>query len=161
MQRFHHRFNASLSVCLLALLVLSLSTGCRYRPDGARPDRVSEQSYPEVTVQDSLRTRIVMSAPTVRNDAGTPMSVTVPVRYIPLRRRVIFGNADVPAQYRFIFLQADGTPLDPDPAWKYITLPPRTQVFLTGAAMDLGATDWRCELRPNDVEDVTPLRPFD
>lgn len=161
MQLHRNRFVAPLCVGLLALLVLPLSTGCRYRPDAARTDRVSEQSYPEVTVQDSLRTRIVMSTPTVRNDPGTPMAVTVPVRYIPLRRRVIFGNADVPAQYRFIFLQADGTPLDPDPAWKYVTLTPRNQVFLTGAAMDLGATDWRCELRPNDVEDVTPLRPFD
>lgn len=160
MPTFHARLAAPLCVCLISLLVLP-SIGCRYRPDAARQDRVSEHNYPEVTVQGSLRTRIVMSTPTVRNDPGTPMAVTVPVRYIPLRRRVIFGNADVPAQYRFIFLEADGTPMDRDPAWKYVNLTPRNQVFLTGAAMDLGAADWRCEIRPNDVEDVTPLRPFD
>ncbi|MEM1353283.1 MAG: hypothetical protein AAGC72_14920 [Planctomycetota bacterium] len=158
MRRTRMRFVLPLGAGLLLLFVLPMTTGCRYRPDPGRTDRVSSNAYPEVTVQSELRTRIVVAPPTVRNDPGTPMSVTVPVRYIPLRR--LDGDA-CPAQYRILFLEADGTPINPDPVWKYVDLPARTQVFLTGAALDLGAVAWRCEIRPNDVEDVTPLRPFD
>ena len=138
------------ALALTLVAGVATTTGCRYSPDSARVDRVSESEYPQVTVNGSLRTRIVASAPSVRLDPGVPMSVSVPIRYIPLRRLSSEGRA---VQYRFLFFANDGRPLDNNPAWKYMDVPARTQVFLTGSAMDLGAVDWRCEIRPNDVED--------
>ncbi len=52
------------------------------------------------------------------------------------------------AQYRFIFLDANGVSVGEPMDWRFMVLPPRLQVFMEGVATDSRAVDWRLEVRP-------------
>lgn len=133
-----------LVVCVLAAALLQ--SGCSYAPGSAEPDPIPDAAYPQVVTMYGLHDMFFYAAPSVAPEAdGRPMSVSVPVR---LRRT----GRDIACQYRFLFFDATGRPLDPEPTWHYKNIPPRVQVFLEGSASDIGAVSWRCEIRPDRVE---------
>ena len=48
--------------------------------------------------------------------------------------------------------QANGQALDPDPTWHYRAIEPKVKTILQGSAPDIGAVDWRCEIRKDRAE---------
>ncbi|MFO0830594.1 MAG: hypothetical protein U0637_02000 [Phycisphaerales bacterium] len=98
------------------------------------------QQYPRVTVAGELSNFIAVDAPIV--EQGDVMKVSVPVRLLSDP-----GNSSN-IQYRVLFFNASGAPARGGAMnWRFVNLPPRNQVFLTGNAMDGDAVDWRCEVR--------------
>jgi len=130
------------------LLCTVLLTGC-YRPYGAQPDPMPSAQYPKIVTQGWLRNDFYeFDAPDVTPEAGNrPMSVSVYVRL-----KEFAWEKSIDCQYRFIFLDEHGAPLDPDPTWHYRQIEPRVITTLQGSAPDIGAVDWRCEIRQDRRE---------
>lgn len=135
---------------LFALPTLTLAlllNGC-YAPGSADPDRLPDSRYPQIVTYGNLVNQFFFNQPIVTPEKdGVPMSVSV-----NLRLKEGYTSKEVPCQYRFIFLDARGTPLDADPAWQYRNFPPRINVNLQGFAPDTGAVDWLLEVRRDRVE---------
>ena len=130
---------------LSALFAVALFAGCAYSPGTPDPDPLAGTAYPQIVGLYGLdRGELLVDAPRVAAEDDRPMSVTVPIR-TKIRK-------EIPAQYRFIFLDERGIPIGEPGAWRYALLQPRARTFLTGDAPDLGAVDWLCEIRPNRVE---------
>ena len=120
-----------------------MSSGCGRGPAAVKLEPL--EPYPQVAVTSDLKGDVVMDQePTLEPLPGEAVRVTVPVRYTKKRA--------LAAQYRFRFFDASGMPQDPNPGWKSIRLMPRTKVYLTGVALEPGATRWEAELRPEPVE---------
>lgn len=131
---------------LVACVVAGPLVGCTYSPYEGKEDRLDIEAYPRIVASRYTHRKLLFSPPTV--DPGTdaqPMRVTVPVRSK-------FRRSDLRVQYRFEWLDDAGRPLsrNAQPEWRYKALPPRNQVFLDGNSMDLGAKDWRLEVRLAD-----------
>lgn len=126
---------------MLTLVMLSGLAACKYAPGEAKPDPVSELEYPQVAALGDLKGKLKLSEPPVvsRSDAG-PITVTVAVR--------VASNQEFPAQYRFLFFDEVGQPLEPRPGWAQTILPARTKVYLTGTSLEAEAVDWSLEVRP-------------
>jgi len=126
---------------LMTLLAATLAACDTVKaPEGAKRDPLDPADYPQVVVLDRLGRWVVKGQPIVKGgEADQPLTVTVPVR--------LTSDQDVNAQYRFIFFDVAGAPLRPEMEWRYILLPGRTEVFLSGTALDKRAADWRCEVR--------------
>ncbi len=130
---------------LPALFAVALFAGCTYAPGTPDPDPLAGTAYPQIVGLYGLdRGELLVDAPRVAAEDDRPMSVTVPIR-TKIRK-------EIPAQYRFIFLDDRGIPIGEPSAWRYALLQPRARTFLTGDAPDIGAVDWLCEIRPNRVE---------
>ena len=128
---------AAAAMCLLTLAACDTTKA----PGAAGPDPLPESAYPQVAALEGLGDYISSSKPVVRYGSDqAPMSVEVPVR--------LRSDKSVSAQYRFIFFDDRGTPLRPVMAWRFETLPPRSQVYLRGQATDPAAVAWRLEIRP-------------
>ena len=132
-----------LLVLTAALPALALS-GCdtTKAPASSRPDPLPAAAYPQIVIDRELEGLIVNGVPKI--DRARIMSVVVPIR-------ATTDRADLRVQYRFIFLDKNGVPIGSDqngPDWRYTQLPSRSQVFLSGNAIDAGAEDWRMEVRP-------------
>ena len=127
-----------------ALLAAALLSGCRYAPGAAERDPLSPDQYPRITASGALGGDLKFAEPpvVVRNP-GEPLRVTAAVRSI--------RKKPTQAQYRFIFLDADGTPLRMSPGWQQITLPSKTKVYISGTATSDAAVDWRAEVRPEPI----------
>ncbi len=98
------------------------------------------QGYPRVTVAGELSPYITVDQPVV--EQGDVLKVSVPVRLLSDP-----GHSSN-IQYRMLFVNSNGAPArGGDMNWRFINLPPRNQVFLTGNAMDSDAADWKCEIR--------------
>lgn len=98
------------------------------------------QQYPNVTVAGEIGRFLAIDQPVVEQD--DVMKVTVPVRLLS------DPGYSSSVQYRFLFQNANGAPARGGAMnWRFVNLPPRNQVFLTGNAMDTDAVDWRCEIR--------------
>lgn len=136
--------NARSIVLTVALAPSLLVTGCDTvkAPASAKPDQLAPVAYPQIVVDHELDGLIVYSAPKI--ERARIMSVVVPIR-------ATTNTADLRVQYRFFFLDRNGVPIGSDqngPDWRYTQLPSRSQVFLSGNAIDAGAEDWRLEIRP-------------
>lgn len=131
----------------VTLLCAMTLVGC-YKPWGAMPDKYPKQKHPKIYTQGWLRYDFYEfdSPAVVPEEDGRPMSVTVFVRLLELA-----WEKPIACQYRFIFLDENGVPLDPDPSWRYRQIEPRSVTPLTGSAPDIGAVDWWCEIRQNRV----------
>ena len=132
----------------LTALCASMLAGC-YRPFGAEPDRYPVSEHPNVYTLGWLRNDFYLQdAPVVTPEQGNrPMSVTVAVRL-----REAAWEDPIACQYRFMFFDERGVPLDPDPTWQFRIIEPRVSTYLQAGAPDIGAVDWHCEIRQNRVE---------
>lgn len=132
-------FNVA-AVCALGLLGI---TGCQSgprAPGAGQADPLSEAAYPQIAAVEGLSDHLAFGKPVVSRETDRPMSVTVPVRSL--------SNQQISVQYRFEFMDAAGLPLEPAMGWRFLPLPGRVQHFVKGAAIDLGAVDWRLIVRP-------------
>ena len=135
-----------LTIPMLAAAILL--TGCSYSPGAADVDPIPDANYPQVVTYGWLDNDFYVDAPIVVPEKdGRPMRVTVEVR----RLEPAF-NRELPSQYRFIFLNEYGEPLDADPAWHYRAIEPKVKTILQASAPDTGAVDWRCEIRKDRAE---------
>lgn len=142
--------------CLLMVPMLAgvlMMTGC-YTPGHAGVDPLPDSKYPQVVTYGWLDNDFYVNAPIVVPEVDNrPMRVSVEVR----RLEPAF-NRELPSQYRFIFLNQYGEALDPDPAWQYRAIEPKVKTILTGSAPDIGAVDWRCEIRKDRADRKRTLR---
>jgi len=139
----------TLMTLMTALFAAAMFTGCTYTPGYAKADPLSDDRYPQVTTFGWLANDFYVDNAVVKKeeDTGKPMSVTIEVR-----RLEPAWNRELPCQYRFIFLDRDGVALDPDPAWNYRSIEPKVKTILQGSAPDIGAVDWRAEIRKERAE---------
>ena len=129
------------------LAAVLMMTGC-YTPGHADIDPIPDAKYPKVVTYGWLDNDFYVDAPiVVPEDNGRPMRVTVEVR----RLEPAF-NRELPSQYRFIFLKENGEPLAPDPTWHYRAIEPKVKTIMQASAPDIGAVDWRCEIRKDRAE---------
>lgn len=130
--------NACLCVALLAAAVLLV--GCRHKTRGAdiasHPDRMA---YPQVVGLDGLGKDLRVDTATVRRNEQQAMVVSVPIRLDQPEDRAV--------QYRFSFFARDGMPLTPQMEWRYMVMPARGRVNMTGSSLSSDAADWRLEVR--------------
>jgi len=129
---------------MMATLVIaaSLLGGCYdpvQAPGAGMPDPLSADAYPQIVVTDKISDYMGFHKPVVNVEPGKPMSVVVPAR--------LLKEYAINAQYRFIFFNNAGAPLEPQMGFQYIRMPARVQVFMKGAALDTNAVDWRLEIR--------------
>lgn len=126
-----------------AVAMVMAAGGCSDKtkpPPGAMNDPVLVENYPSVVALDGLQPYIGVSAPVVERGGGQPLKVTVPVR-------ALTNGAELNVQYRFLWLNPQMVPTQPEGDWRYMRMPARSQVFMSGNALDDRATDWRLEIR--------------
>lgn len=124
-----------------AVASFAFVAGCQSTaPPAVGADNVSPATYPPVTATGGLNRLIKDSPATVDRSQAGAMTVQVPVRVV--------RDKEVPIEYRFTFFDERNRPLRPESDWQYKVLPPRTQQFLVGTALDQDAYDWRLEMRP-------------
>ena len=129
-------------VGLLGLGATLLLTGCYdpvKAPDPGLRDPLVIQAYPKITVDRGLSRFLGFSDPIVEATPDKPLNVTVPVR--------LLEDYAVNVQYRFIFVDNKGRPIQPEMGFQYIRMPARVQVFFKGAALDTNAVDWFLQVR--------------
>jgi uncharacterized protein YcfL len=143
MSQFHN--------CLLVVALSMTITGCS--SDNQNPDLVKaphtvlddplpKGAYPQIVVLDDLQRQVVGSGLIV-DKADESVSRTMRVR-ATLRS---VSDREVPVQYRFVFMGADGASLSDDTVWQSLNFAPRTERTLTGSAPNFQAVDWRLEVR--------------
>lgn len=129
-------------ICLPTILALGLLVGCDYDPIAAEPDSIPRDAYPAVTVMGDLENAVVVATPIVQPaQDDEPMVVSVPVR--------LLSDEPENCQYQFTFLDKNGMPLKPQMEWRYVQMPPRTQIFLEGVSLKKEAVQWRLTIRPD------------
>lgn len=129
-----------------ASLAAVLAAGCKTdtvkAPGSAGVDQLPSDQYPKVEATGGLSPYIVISGANVTDGTPTrPMSVVSAVRST-------WDKDVLNVQYRYFFFDERNTPLDTDPDWRFVKLPPRSQVYLEGSALDTNARDWRLQIRP-------------
>lgn len=115
-------------------------------PHGPGVDLLPASQYPKIAAEGKPLSRALrFGAPVVTpSTPSKPMQVTVPIRSLD-------DEKALNVQYRFEFFDAAGRPLGDDGGrgnWRYVRLDPRIQVFLSDAALDTAAVDWRLTLQP-------------
>lgn len=132
-----------ITLLLLAALALPACQQDRtHSPGSAGVDPLPADQYPKVEATGGLSPHLVISGANVTPGTDTkPMSITSAVRSI-------WDKDVLNVQYRYFFFDEKGTPLDADPDWRFVKLPPRSQVFMEGFAPDTNARDWRLQIRP-------------
>ncbi len=119
--------------CLTLLIAPACTTTWK-----AHEDPAWRVGYPQVQSEPGLSRFMRYGEPVVT--PGDPMQVVVPVRY---QRR----QQSLDIQYRFVFFDDLGRPLNPDAGWRWTQLPAKRPVYLEGTATQAGAADWSLELR--------------
>ncbi len=132
-----------LKLTCVSVIGLFLAVGCDTvkAPGAAEPDPLPASAYPQIAALGGLDGYLAYDKPVVNRPADRPMNVSVPIR--------LKSDAGLKTQYRFIFFDQNGRPLEPDPTWQFTFLPARAQAFLEGSALDTDAVDWRLEVRPS------------
>jgi uncharacterized protein YcfL len=128
------------SAALLAAAALGTAPGCdtTAKPFGGRLDPA--QPYPKVSVSQPLYELVAFTEPTVTPGEGSrPLHVVTPCRSTQ--------DGTTRIQYQYEWFDEGGRPLDAS-GWKYVIIPPRTQVFLEANALSTQAKDWRLTVRP-------------
>lgn len=128
---------------LMTMMGLAMIAGCDevHAPRAIGADKLAPGQYPRnVAVDEHLNEALVAGA-TIVNDGSKdqPMSVSQPVRNIK--------DFPLNIQYQFTFLDTSGKPIEGGGGWRYVTLEPRVERFLQGAALDTSAVDWRLTVR--------------
>ncbi len=131
----------AIGIALGATLSLASCKSSDKAPPGAMADPVLVENYPSVVALDGLQPYIGVSAPVEDRTPGQPLSVQVPVR-------ALTNGAELNVQYRFYWLSDKQVPVQEDGEWRYMRMPARAQVFMSGNALDTRATRWRLEIRP-------------
>ncbi len=124
------------------LVAVSLLVACHdpvKAPGAGMPDPLHADEYPQIVVTDQIADYMGFHKPIVEVQPGKPMSVVVPARLI--------NDYAINVQYRFIFFDSAGRPIEPGMGFQYLRMPGRVQQFMRGAAMDTNAVDWRLEIR--------------
>lgn len=137
----HRRMQSAAAILAAGMMLIGLS-GCgdaRKPPGRAERDVLHEDLYPQVAATEGLDEYLVVSR--VTKSDTEPLQVTVGMRNLT-------NDDEHYVEYRFFFFDENGKPLQNNPDWHYFTVPARTEFFLTGTALDRGATDWRLEIRP-------------
>lgn len=130
------------SLAALTLTAAGCQTDTVKAPGSAGVDQLPPDQYPKVEAAGGLSPYLVISGANVTPGTDTkPMSVISAVRST-------WDKDVLSIQYRYFFFDERNTPLDTDPAWRFVKLPPRSQVFMEGRAMDTNAKDWRLQIRP-------------
>lgn len=125
---------------LLALALLTPLAACKYEPGQAEVDPLSVEAYPQITVSGSMVGQTFLSEPPIVTQTDQkPLQVTVPLR--------LKQEEELSVQYRFLFRNAAGVPLDLDPGWKYTVIRGREKTWMQGTAKDTSAKDWQLEVR--------------
>lgn len=136
--------NKSIAAACVVATVSALmgASGCDTvrAPYTPRADQLPQESYPQISVSYDLQPWIAYSKPVV--ERGDVLKVSVPVR-LTSSGTGEYSNT----QYRFIFLDATGSPTRTQPDWRFQRFEPRQQVFLTANSLDSNAVDWRLEIR--------------
>lgn len=132
----------SLVILAMGMGLVGCQTDRTKAPGGAAADPLPAWQYPKVEAAGGLSPHLVVSAPVVTAGTETrPMSVVAGVRST-------WDKSVLNVQYRYFFFDEQGRPLNANPDWRFAKLPPRSQVFLEGSAMDTTARDWRLQIRP-------------
>ncbi len=126
-----------LALALIGFLALG---GCSTAPPAGRADPVSPDAYPRIAVLDGMKSATVFGIPRVTQTPDAPMTVTVPVRSTA---KAQFLNIE----YRIVFFDMNGRPLEPAMGFKDMQLPRRLERYMTASALDQRAVDWRLEVR--------------
>ncbi|MEM1185363.1 MAG: DUF1425 domain-containing protein [Planctomycetota bacterium] len=134
-------FKQSLAGALgLAVLGASLTlplAGCGTPPPAVGDDHVSE--YPNVEAAGGLNKFMRVNNVAV-NQQNSILFAAVDVRWI--------GKNPVYYEYRFIFFDSRGRPINPDGPWSRGDSEPGSVDYLTANATQPDATDWRLQIRP-------------
>lgn len=142
----NHRKTISTTLPIAAILIAAASViGCKSSsdkpPPGAMADPTLIENYPTVVALEGLQPYIGVSAPVEDRTPGQPLSIQVPVR-------ALTNGAELNVQYRFYWLNEQQIPTQEEGEWRYMRMPARAQVFMSGNALDSRATRWRLEIRP-------------
>jgi uncharacterized protein YcfL len=141
--------SSKIALIVAAAAAIGFSAGCddgaRNVPRGTERDKLHPGKYPQMVSMEGLDDvvgaqyeRVVEELPNAAE--GKVLRVTVPVRCLT--------GKDIRVQYRFIFMDAQGRPVERNEVgWKYQVLPPRVERFLEGNALDTNAVAWRLEIR--------------
>lgn len=134
--------SAAVLVSLSGLCMLVAAGGCdkTMAPGAVQADPLAPQLYAKIAALQGLEPYLVMGTPP-RVEAGPPMRVTCAIR-----AKTDYEELNV--QYRYIFVDAGGVPLNNNPDWQYLRMQSRTESFFSGNALDKTAADWRLEIRP-------------
>lgn len=141
--------NAIVKMMKLAVITLgavvgsSLLAGCDTNPVMApfpgRPDLLPAEHYPQIAVTDTLDEFLFFAKANIQSAPDKPMSVSVPAR--------LAEEYAVNVQYKFEFYNGSGRLMKPEMDFQYLRMPSRVQVFMSGAALDTDAVDWRLIVR--------------
>jgi uncharacterized protein YcfL len=132
---------SSVAAIVLAGMPLSACQSSDKPPPGAMADPTLIENYPTVVALDGLQPYIGVAAPVEDRTPGQPISIQVPVR-------AMTNGAELNVQYRFYWLNDQQVPVQEEGEWRYMRMPARAQVFMSGNALDTRATRWRLEIRP-------------
>lgn len=133
---------SAFTLAAAALVIGGCKTDTVKAPGSAGVDQLPADQYPKVEATGGLSPYLVISGANVTPGTDTkPMSVMSAVRST-------WDKDVLNVQYRYFFFDEKNTPLDTDPAWRFVKLPPRSQVYMEGKAMDTNAKDWRLQIRP-------------
>jgi len=126
------------------ILTMVALAGCDavHPPYNIPADKMPPGSYPRnVAVQWELRDALVAGQTIVKDGSkDQPLSVAQPMRNI--------RDHSIEIQYQYDFLDSNGRPLTSSGGWRNLTMEPRVERFLDGAALDTNAVDWRLTIRP-------------
>ena len=138
----HSRSARATLIGLLALAAFACAAPDTVKaPSSGRVDLLPLADYPQIVATQGLHEWLVFSPPSVvPGGEEKPMSVSVPFRST-------YDRQPVNLQYRFIFFDDRGRPLETSPGYRFIHAEPRVQSFLEGNAIQSGAADWRLEIR--------------
>lgn len=127
---------------MFVLAAASLLSACHdpvKAPGAGMPDPLHADAYPQIVVTDQIADYMGFGKPVVEVSPGKPMSVLVPARLI--------NDYAINVQYRFIFFDDAKRPIEPAMEFTYKRMPGRVQQYMSGAALDTNAVDWRLEIR--------------
>jgi uncharacterized protein YcfL len=122
---------------LTAAFALLFAAGCATSGSSAPPEYLPNH----VNITNADLASDITRLPVTENFTPTGLlTVNVPLR----------ANTDlsIPVDYRFYFLDANGQPVDTQPAWQTMMLQSNAVETLTGTSPVPGAKDFRVDIRP-------------
>ena len=125
----------------LAWALLGCASDPVKAPPGGRADLLPLADYPQIVATQNLHHWLAFS-PAIETHGTDDQPIEVSV---PLRSK--YDKSGLNVQYRFLFFDSDGRPLDDDPGYVFRHIEPRQQYYLESNALDVGAVNWRLEIR--------------